>query len=151
MSEHSEGRHESGPIEARLDRELNLRGLVISVVGLVLLVVLAAVAMWWLSLRLRGEIEAKNPPPPLLPEARLSRRPPEPHLQASPGDELRTMQEEVNRTLTTYAWVDEEAGIARVPIERAMEMMSEKGLGGPPQPSAGETVGSTPEPALPGS
>lgn len=36
---------------------------------------------------------------------------------------LRTME---NRLLTEYAWLDEQAGVARIPIERAMQIQTER-------------------------
>ena len=37
-----------------------------------------------------------------------------------------------------YAWVDKDAGVVRIPIERAMEMIAERGLMAiaPPAPHA---------------
>jgi hypothetical protein len=34
-------------------------------------------------------------------------------------------------TLTGYAWVDRSAGTARIPIERAMELLAKQGWGKP--------------------
>ena len=36
------------------------------------------------------------------------------------------MKEE--RTLYSYGWVDERAGIVRIPIERAMDLLVQRGL-----------------------
>lgn len=40
-------------------------------------------------------------------------------------DLLRTHREQSVKDLTTYGWIDEEAGIVRIPIERAMEFTLE--------------------------
>ncbi len=37
-------------------------------------------------------------------------------------ENLKTLREEADKTLTTYAWVDKSKGVARIPIERAMEL-----------------------------
>jgi hypothetical protein len=37
-------------------------------------------------------------------------------------ENLKTLREEADKTLTTYAWVDKGKGVARIPIERAMEL-----------------------------
>jgi len=37
-------------------------------------------------------------------------------------ENLKTTQEEAAKALTTYGWIDKNKGIARVPIERAMEL-----------------------------
>lgn len=37
-------------------------------------------------------------------------------------ENLKTLREEADKTLTTYAWVDKNKGVARIPITRAMEL-----------------------------
>jgi hypothetical protein len=43
------------------------------------------------------------------------------------------LQEE--KTLNSYGWVDKQAGVARIPIDRAMELLAQRGL--PTRPQAG--------------
>ena len=38
-------------------------------------------------------------------------------------ENLKTLREEADKALTTYGWVDKNKGVARIPIERAMELM----------------------------
>src|SRR5262249_31127187 len=51
-----------------------------------------------------------------------------------PLEEMARVREETNKTLNSYGWVDKQGGIARVKIDRAKEMIAEKGL--PTLPSA---------------
>jgi len=54
--------------------------------------------------------------------------PPEPRLQVN---EKRTLQEQRaidQAQLTSYAWVDKGAGIVRIPVERAVDLVAERGL-----------------------
>ncbi|HEU0208659.1 MAG TPA: hypothetical protein VFQ78_06745 [Candidatus Udaeobacter sp.] len=37
-------------------------------------------------------------------------------------ERLKTLREENEKELTTYAWVDKNKGVARIPIDRAMEL-----------------------------
>ena len=37
-------------------------------------------------------------------------------------DNLKTLREEAAKALTTYGWIDKNKGVARIPIERAMEL-----------------------------
>src|SRR5204862_8249409 len=37
-------------------------------------------------------------------------------------EKLKTLREESQKELTTYAWVDKNKGVARIPIDRAMEV-----------------------------
>jgi hypothetical protein len=37
-------------------------------------------------------------------------------------ERLKTLREESQKDLTTYAWIDKNKGVARIPIDRAMEL-----------------------------
>jgi len=49
--------------------------------------------------------------------------PPPPKLDPFQSQHLRQLRAEQQRILTSYEWIDREAGIARIPIARAMEML----------------------------
>ncbi|MBB3230943.1 hypothetical protein [Halomonas stenophila] len=53
---------------------------------------------------------------------------PAPRLQAIPQRDLAAFEARMTRELTHYGWVDREAGIVRLPIERAMALLVERGL-----------------------
>ncbi len=116
------------PAGGGFDRELNVRAIVVTGVGLVGILVVSAALMWPLATTLRDRGRAADPPPPMLPEARQRAMPPEPRLQISPERELREMRAEEERVLGSYAWVDEAGGVARVPVDRAIELVLEFGL-----------------------
>jgi len=72
------------------------------------------------------------------PASPLAKRtvPPEPRLQIEAPKDLKSLQAAEQEVLTTYAWVSKEAGVARIPIERAMQLVLERGLppaGGAPR------------------
>jgi len=54
--------------------------------------------------------------------------PPGPRLQVHPHMELRDYCAEQQRQVTTYGWVDQRAGIVRIPIDRAMDALLDHGL-----------------------
>lgn len=54
--------------------------------------------------------------------------PPSPRLQANPAEELVLVRGWEEERLNTYRWIDEEMGTFRIPIERAMQIISEIGL-----------------------
>jgi len=113
-------RHES--YESTLDQELSVKALALCTVGLVALIVGSGVLMWVLSEGLRSMSAAGDPPPPAMEEAREAYTPPSPRLQSHPThamDELRALE---NETMESYGWIDEQAGIAHIPIERALEL-----------------------------
>ncbi|HAB10002.1 MAG TPA: hypothetical protein DD757_14045 [Alcanivorax sp.] len=49
-----------------------------------------------------------------------------PHLQAEPGPDLQRMREISERGLHQYGWVDQEAGVVHIPIERAMALYARR-------------------------
>ena len=66
---------------------------------------------------------------------------PKPRLQDDDVKDMRGQLYREESTLQSYAWVDEAAGEARIPIERAMELMAERGL-----PVRGEAAAKTAAP-----
>jgi hypothetical protein len=54
--------------------------------------------------------------------------PPRPRLQTYPFDDIKELRKEENKVLDHYAWVDQNAGVVRIPIERAIDVLAEKGL-----------------------
>jgi len=129
--------HDEQPIERRLDKELNLRAVVGFGLGILVLIALAGAVTWGFALRERSYLEAQDPPPPVLLEARARHEPPGPHLQARPTDEYDAYFAEQEAILTGWGWVDETGGIVRVPVERAIDLALEKGLqpGVPAEPA----------------
>lgn len=107
--------------------DLDVKGIGVMGAALVAIVLIAAALMWWASVFLRGLEEANDPPPPALEEAREAYAPPGPLLQADPEAELVDLRAREELILETWAWVDKDAGVARVPIERAMELLVEGG------------------------
>jgi hypothetical protein len=51
-----------------------------------------------------------------------------PQLQVNPREDWLKFREEQEQALETYAWENRSAGIARVPIEIAMDLLVKKGL-----------------------
>ncbi len=86
-----------------------------------LLVLLAQVVLDYLA----ASRPRRVPPPAAVAPAVL---PPEPRLQVSPAEDLRSLREREEAILKSYGWVDRDAGIARIPIERALSLAAERGL-----------------------
>jgi hypothetical protein len=62
---------------------------------------------------------------------------PTPHLQDNPAAELSRLKTQSLDRLNTYGWVNREAGIAHIPIDRAMDILARSGLpkqAAPPKP-----------------
>ena len=57
-----------------------------------------------------------------------TRVPPEPRLQTNPRQDLSDLRAREDHALTSYGWVDKNAGIVRIPIEQAMKLTLDRGL-----------------------
>jgi|SRR5882762_1072914 len=53
---------------------------------------------------------------------------PEPRLQVAPREDLQTFRAREEAELNSYGWIDRTAGIVRLPISRAMDLVVERGL-----------------------
>lgn len=114
--------------EPGIDREIDLKSLAYFAIGLIGLTAIALLLMWLLVGVFRGAAERADPLPSPLEEANQPRVPPAPRLQERPENELLTFRLEEQDALTSYGWVSESAGVARIPIERAIEILAERGL-----------------------
>jgi hypothetical protein len=65
---------------------------------------------------------------------------PAPRLQQNPAAELEQLKEEERRRLSAYGWIDRTGGIAFIPVDRAMDILAEKGLPKVPAPAALEGI-----------
>lgn len=66
------------------------------------------------------------PPSPLASE--LPTEPPLPRLQKTPVQDLTKLREEEKTALGNYGWVEQNAGVVRIPIDRAVDLVLERGL-----------------------
>ncbi len=69
--------------------------------------------------------------------ASLKRTPSQPRLEPLPLAPRQALRASEDARLSTYGWVDRSGGIARIPIDRAMQLILERGVpGGKPFPPA---------------
>jgi hypothetical protein len=54
--------------------------------------------------------------------------PPHPRLQTDPQKEIHDYCQQQAEVLDSYAWVDQSAGIVRIPVDRAIELTLKNGL-----------------------
>lgn len=74
---------------------------------------------------------------------------PEPRLEENERNELTDFRLQEEKALNSYAWIDQKAGVVRIPIERAMQLEVQRGLPVLPQNKAaagkpGAAKGATP-------
>jgi hypothetical protein len=60
---------------------------------------------------------------------------PQPRLEKSERLEINQFLLREEQTLDTYGWVDQKTGVVRIPIDRAMQLIAQRGL--PTTPKAG--------------
>ena len=97
-------------------------------VGLAIVTALVSVAMWglfrWFE---RSQNRRQEPLAPMV-AANLKRTPREPRLEPDPLAPRLAAREHEDAVLTSWGWVDRNAGVARIPIDRAMELLARRGL-----------------------
>jgi hypothetical protein len=132
MSAHPHGDLDN-PDVVHEETDVNVRAIIWFVVVLTAIVLVTDVAMWGLFKAL-DYYEAQHDPPmsPLfLPAGRPL---PPPGLQTMPWTDLKHYRADANTYLHSYGWVDQKTGVARIPIEKAKEMLLKQGL--PVRPEA---------------
>lgn len=117
-----------GPV----DGELDFHGILVFVGGLTAVTLVVMGLMWGVAVLLKGSLARKDPAPPALAEAREARVPPGPNLQPNPAADVAALRSAEDAELATWAWVDKEKAVARVPVERALEIVAARGLPAPP-------------------
>lgn len=71
------------------------------------------------------QTRTQAPPSPLA----SAREPtPEPRLLVTPGQDLKTLRAAEESILKTYGWIDRKNGIVRIPVDRAIEILAQRGL-----------------------
>lgn len=71
---------------------------------------------------------------------------PSPQLEVDERGQLDKIRTDEAETLSTYDWVDQKAGTVRIPIDRAMDLIAQRGLPVHSQ-SGAEAAGQPPKPA----
>jgi hypothetical protein len=70
--------------------------------------------------------------------------PPSPRLQAQPHLELAEYCTAQQQEVTTYSWVDQGSGVVHIPVDRAMDLILERGLPARPLSEAPSGAASAP-------
>lgn len=134
--------HVKNPEVAHEHKDVHIGGILTFGMALLISTALIYLALWGLFKYFSArEIRTQPPPPALVPTVQ-QRLPPEPRLQGAPGHEVHPLQElrdvraHEDQMLHGYGWVDRPAGVVRIPVDRAMELLSERGL--PSRPPASQ-------------
>ncbi len=105
------------------NKDINFKAVMISGIGLTLIIFVGLILSFVTFVYFEHQEKKNQKPVPLMDIGNPI--PPEPRLQVTSGGDLQKMREEDARLLNEYAWIDQKAGIARIPVERAMEILAE--------------------------
>lgn len=110
------------------ESDVDVRGVLAFAAALVVFSIVVTGIVWGFYRYFEAR-EARQPQPSYpLAAQQADRVPPEPRLQTNPREDLRQLREQEDLVLTTYGWVDENAGVVRIPIDVAMKLTVERGL-----------------------
>ena len=91
--------------------------------------VVTLVVAWTVSLWVLDYFKSAYPPgPPATPFEQARAVPPLPQLQVHPVADLQQYREDQAKALDSYGWVDRSRGTVHIPIERAMDLLLQRGL-----------------------
>ena len=68
------------------------------------------------------------------------KEPPSPNLQTQPFQDLYQLRAAEDRKLVEYGWVDKDGGVTHIPIDRAMEVMLQRGFASRPDGADSKNV-----------
>ena len=108
-------------------READLRVVLAFLAALGLAAVMVLLVLWGMFSYFRAKSAERGP----LPSPRMYTSPPnvpQPRLQPNPVADYDAYRVSAKETLDSYGWVDQKAGVARIPIGTAMDLVVERGL-----------------------
>ena len=125
MPDEGKNEHVENPDVRYELKDASLRQVIVAGVGLAVATVLSCFAMYLLfNLLKHGETQAHT----INPMAGPRTLPPAPRLLDKPWQELDSINAKENAQLSTYGWVDKNAGTVRIPINQALDLIAQKGL-----------------------
>lgn len=101
-------------------KDVGPNGVLIFLASLLLALLLSIVVVWLLY----GYFGATHPAVRVFP----GQVPPEPRIQSAPLIDLRHIRAHEDAVLGSYGWVDKQTGTVRIPIDRAMDILAQRGL-----------------------
>jgi hypothetical protein len=128
----AEAKHTAGSRDGHELSDLNPRAIAIFGVALAATVIACIIlAVWIFNYLAAREAKQDVPPSPL---AKVE-APAEPRLQVFGPKDLAETRAAEEKILNSYDWVNKQAGTVRIPIERAMQLLAERGLAASPKES----------------
>jgi len=134
--EPNKAEHEIENPETRYERrDLSPHGVLLFLVGLAVTSVLIYFVLWGFYAYLNGfHGKQARMPSPLqtahdnMNTERVVQGFPQPQLQPNPAADLNKFRAQEEEILNSYGWADQQAGIAHIPIEQAIDIIAQRGL-----------------------
>jgi hypothetical protein len=108
--------------------DLTPRPIVLAMLIGSIFIALVFVAMWGVTQMFETRHARLSPRANPLAETAARKEPPAPRLQPDPVKDMAALRAWEDAQLSHYGWVDKPAGIVHIPIERALDLMAERGL-----------------------
>jgi hypothetical protein len=127
---HAPHAHEHGenPTVHHETTDVNIRGILAFGAALIVAAIIIHVVVWVMFRYMDARQAARTPPQYPLAAEQEVRVPPEPRLQTNPREDLKALRDQEQQTLSSYGWVDKNAGVVRIPIDEAMKLTLQRGL-----------------------
>jgi hypothetical protein len=115
-------------------RDLSTRAILGFLISLAIAGVLMQVILWGFYKHLAGTYKMARPANPIATSNRQfpigdpSQVFPAPRLQPDPTADLNKFRAREDEILNSYGWVDQRSGVVRMPIDRAIDVLSQQGL-----------------------
>jgi hypothetical protein len=113
--------------------EVGVRGILMTAVWLVIVAIVVHLLLWVMMRAFESKEHRADPDRSPVVQSRQG--PPEPRLQplielhdTTPAQDWELMKAQNQQTLGSYGWVDRDKGVARIPIDRAMQLVAQRGL-----------------------
>jgi hypothetical protein len=119
------GAPQSSQKEAYEHSDADVRSLVKFAFALFVVLVAVIILMRWMFFYF-AKSQQLGPPASPFENARVL--PPQPRLQVKPGLDLQAYCEDQLQQLDTYGWVDPHNEVVRIPVDRAMDLILQRGL-----------------------
>jgi hypothetical protein len=107
-------------------RDAEIRPIVYTGIGLALMAAAVGIFVYGIFKYLGGHAIATIQVNPMSVEDQQI--PPAPRLEEHPAIGLQQLHAEEDRMLSTYGWVDKKTGVVHIPIDRAMDLMLQRGF-----------------------
>lgn len=120
--------HIQNPDTTHEESDVNVRAILGFIGGLFVALIVTYLVISGLYRQFEAREAEREARPISLVQRPAGQLPPEPRLQTDPQEDLRRLRAEEDAKLHGYGWVDQQGGIAHIPIEEAMKLVIRKGL-----------------------